>query len=122
MRRRRVLLWGRLAICGGLAIRLRVCGLTRKAAPNPGRRIDNPPQVTNLPHKVGNLPHKCVALISVRSLHRVRVLAGALGPFRAVFLDGKVAQHRKAPILVVDEAHVRNEGLDDVDFLQRRDD
>ena len=63
-----------------------------------GRPIGN--QIANLianrPDPEGtpdNLPHKYVVLIGVRGLHRFCILA-ALGPFRAVFLYGQVAQHR----------------------------
>jgi len=73
-------MWGRLATCGRLAIGLLVepappeecqcrlwlaamwgglIGLTRSGGSNPGRRIDNPPQVDNLPHKRQHKPlHK----------------------------------------------------------------
>src|SRR5437016_14515779 len=42
-----------------------------------------------------------------------------LGP---VFFDREIAQHRGAAVIVVNETDARNERLDDVNLLKRRDD
>src|SRR6266446_3914285 len=62
-------------------------------------------------------PRRCIS-------HRIQPAPSA-GPRQAlcaIFLDRQVTQHGPAAFIVVDKAHRGDEGLDDVDLLQRSDD
>jgi hypothetical protein len=48
--------------------------------------------------------------------------AGPRQALGAIFLDRQVTQHGSAAFIVVHKAHCGDEGLDDVDLLQRSDD